>query len=40
VSDVTDGIDRACASIDSGAARDVLARTVETSRRAAARMEL
>lgn len=37
VSDIADGIDRACASIDSGAARDVLDRTVEVSRRAAAR---
>ena len=37
VSDIADGIDRACASIDSGAARDVLERAVEVSRRAAAR---
>lgn len=38
VSDIADGIDRACASIDSGAAHDVLERAVEVSRRAAARM--
>jgi anthranilate phosphoribosyltransferase len=40
VSDIADGIDRACASIDSGAAGEVLERAAEVSRRAAARMEL
>ncbi|MFM8794644.1 MAG: anthranilate phosphoribosyltransferase [Acidimicrobiales bacterium] len=38
-SDITDGLDRACASVDSGAAADVLAAVVRVSTENAARME-
>ena len=40
VGDLRDGLDRAAASIDSGAAADVLARVAEVSRENAARMEI